>query len=56
MEKDHCAICHRPLYQSKDDAEHGSGYTNGRDWVCTECYDKFWQRPDFIAGSFSDIT
>ena len=54
--KDHYIICHWPLYESKDDAEHGTGYTTGRDWVCNECYDKFWQRPDFIAGSFSDIT
>lgn len=52
--KDHCAICRWELFESEDD--HGSGYTNGRDWLCNECYDKFWQRPDFIAGSFSDIT
>jgi hypothetical protein len=52
--KDHCVICRWELYESQD--EHGTGYTNGRDWVCNECYDKFWQRPDFIAGSFSDIT
>jgi Clp amino terminal domain, pathogenicity island component len=54
--QDHCVICHWKLYESKEDAEHGTGYTNGRDWVCSECYDKFWQRPDFIAGAFSDIT
>lgn len=54
--QDYCAICHWKLYESKDDAEHGTGYTNGRDLVCNECYDNFRQRPDFIAGSFSDIT
>jgi len=52
--KDHCAICQWELFESQDD--HGSGYTNGHDWVCSECYEKFWQRPDFIAGSYSDIT
>ena len=52
--KDHCAVCQWELFESKDD--HGSGYTNGHDWVCLECYERFWQRPDFIAGSYSDIT
>jgi hypothetical protein len=52
--KDLCAICRWELFESPDDR--GTGYTNGRDWLCTECYDKFWARPDFIAGSFGDIT
>lgn len=52
--KDYCAICQWELFESQD--EHGSGYTDGREWVCNECYEKFWQRPDFIAGSYSDIT
>jgi hypothetical protein len=52
--KDHCAICRWELFEATDD--HGVGYTNGRDWVCTECYDKFWDRPDFISGSYSEIT
>jgi hypothetical protein len=52
--KDRCAICGWELFESQDD--HGKGYTNGRDWVCNECYDKFWQRADFLAGSYSDIT
>ncbi len=56
--RDHCRICHWELFESKNeaDADHGTGWTNGRDWVCTECYDKFWDRPDFIAGSFGDMT
>ena len=54
--KDPCAVCHWELFESQDDAEHGTGYTNGREWLCTECYEKFWERPDFIAGSYSDIT
>ena len=52
--KDRCTICSWELFESQDD--HGTGYTNGRDWVCLECFDRFWQRPDFISGSYSDIT
>jgi hypothetical protein len=54
--KDRCAVCHWDLFESKEDAAHGTAYTNGRDWLCRECYDKFWQRPDFISGSYSEIT
>jgi hypothetical protein len=54
--KDHCGICWWELFESKDDATHGEGYTNGRDWICTECYERFWSRPDFISGSYSEIT
>ena len=54
--KDHCAICLWELFESLDDADHATGYTNGRDWVCTECYAKFWERPDFFSSSYSDIT
>lgn len=52
--RDHCAVCRWELFESEDD--HGTGYTNGRDWVCIECYEKFWKRPDFIGGSYSDLT
>lgn len=52
----YCCICRWELFETKEDAEHGTGYTNGRDWVCNECYEKFWQRPDFFASSFSEIT
>jgi hypothetical protein len=54
--KDHCGICQWELFESKEDAQHGVGYTNGRDWICTECYEKFWSRPDFISGSYSELT
>ena len=54
--KDGCAICQWELFESKDDSDHASGYTNGHDWVCNECYDKFWQRREFIGGSYSEIT
>ena len=54
--KDHCVICRWELFESQSDVDHGIGYTNGHDWVCQECYTKFWQRPDFFASSYSDIT
>jgi|GEM_PF-1065160 len=53
--KDFCAICRWELLESKDDAEHGTGYTNGRDWVCLECYAKFFER-DYFQSSYRDIT
>jgi hypothetical protein len=52
--KDYCAICRWELFAAPDD--HGTGYTNGRDWICMECYERFWDRPDFISGSYSEIT
>ena len=38
--EDHCAICWWKLCES-DSPEHGEGYTNGQDWLCTECYERF---------------
>lgn len=52
--KDHCAVCGWELFESDD--HHGIGYTNGQQWVCLECYDKFWERPDFASGAYSDLT
>jgi len=52
--KDYCAVCGWELFESED--HYGTGYTNGRDWLCLECYDRFWDRPNFISGSYSDIT
>jgi ClpA/ClpB-like protein len=56
--KDHCFICRWELFESQneDTVSHGIGYTNGRDWLCTECYTKFLERPDFFSSSYSDIT
>lgn len=56
--KDHCFICRWELFESQNaaDADHGTGYTNGHDWLCMECYTKFWERPDFFASAYSDIT
>jgi hypothetical protein len=56
--KDHCFICRWELFESQaeNDVEHAIGYTNGHLWLCTECYTKFWERPDFFASPYSDIT
>jgi hypothetical protein len=54
--KDHCAVCRWELFESKDDPEYGTGYTNGRDWLCMECYEKFWKQPDFFSSAYSEIT
>jgi hypothetical protein len=54
--KDHCGICRWELFESDDEPEHGIGYTNGRDWVCTECYEKFLNGPDFFATVHPEIT
>jgi hypothetical protein len=48
--KDHCFICRWELFESQNDADHGTGYTNGHDWMCAECYAKFWEHPDFFSS------
>ena len=35
-----CRICHWNFAES-DKPELGVGYTNGRDWLCSECYERF---------------
>ena len=54
--KDYCTLCRWELFASKDAPDHATGYTNGRDWLCTECYDKFIARPDFFSSNYPDIT
>ncbi|HEY6337140.1 MAG TPA: Clp protease N-terminal domain-containing protein [Candidatus Sulfotelmatobacter sp.] len=54
--KEHCAVCDWKLFESKEDAERGTGYSKGRDWLCNECYAKFWKRADFFSSSYSEIT
>jgi Clp amino terminal domain, pathogenicity island component len=54
--KDYCAICRWELFESEDQPEHGTGYTNGRDWVCTECYEKFLKGPDYFSTAHPEIT
>ena len=51
--KDHCFLCGWELFESGD--EHGTGYTNGRNWLCTECYERFLLR-DFFSPSHPEIT
>jgi hypothetical protein len=54
--KDHCIVCRWDLFQSKDAPDHSSGYTNGRDWLCTECYEKFIARNDFFSSNYPELT
>jgi len=53
--KDTCAVC---LWVLSDQMgpEHATGYTNGRDWICEECYEKFWARADSFSGGFEALT
>ena len=51
--KDHCFLCSWALFDSDD--EHGTGYTNGRIWLCIECCERFILK-DYFASSHSDIT
>jgi Clp amino terminal domain, pathogenicity island component len=53
--KDHCAVCRWELFESKDDPAHGTAYTNGIIWLCTECYEKFWRLPNFFDSEYSEI-
>jgi Clp amino terminal domain, pathogenicity island component len=53
--KDDCLICGWELFCSENDPEHGIGCTNGRNWLCTECYEKFFAR-DFFASANPEIT
>ena len=34
-----CRICHWQLVETED-PERGTGYSNGREWLCSECYEK----------------
>src|SRR6266704_4912505 len=52
--KDYCAICRWELFESED-ASHGTGFTNGRDWVCTDCHQRFMSG-NFFGSPYSDIT
>jgi hypothetical protein len=51
--KDHCFVCGWELFESDD--EHGTGYSNGRNWLGMECCERFVQR-DFFAPSHPEIT
>jgi ATP-dependent Clp protease ATP-binding subunit ClpA len=54
--KEYCGVCRWELFESIDDPVHGIGYTNGRDWLCSECYEKFLAERDFFSSSNPEIT
>ncbi|MFY0677728.1 MAG: hypothetical protein JXR18_10615 [Neptuniibacter sp.] len=39
-EHEHCQICWWKIFVSEKQ-EVGTGYSNGKIWVCTECYEQF---------------
>ncbi|MGB0281826.1 MAG: hypothetical protein ACPGAE_06585 [Neptuniibacter sp.] len=39
-EHEHCQVCWWKIRES-DNPEIGVGYTNGNQWLCTECYSQF---------------
>jgi hypothetical protein len=45
---DACTICNWRLHVAPE-PENSTGYTNGRVWVCVECYEKFLLGPDYFA-------
>lgn len=53
--KDHCLICRWDLFECAE-PEHGVGYTNGREWLCSECYEKFVQGPGFSPAINVDLS
>jgi hypothetical protein len=52
---DLCAVCRWKLSESND-ADRGVGYTNGRDWLCIECYDKFFSGSGPAGAAYADTT
>ena len=52
--KDYCAACRWELFET-DDVTHGTGYTNGKDWICQECHGRFIAG-DYFESAYSDIT
>ena len=51
--KDYCFLCRWELSESND--EHGTGYTNGRLWLCIECCERFILM-DYFASSHPEMT
>lgn len=54
--KEYCTVCRWELFESIDDPSHGIGYTNGRDWLCTECYEKFLSEGDFFSSPYPEMS
>ncbi|UCE99775.1 MAG: hypothetical protein JSV82_01540 [Planctomycetota bacterium] len=42
---DNCRICFWKICES-DDPQTSMAYTNGQDWLCSECYERFIKIPD----------
>ena len=45
-----CSICHWEL-NADGGPEHAEGYTNGREWLCIECYEKFMEPVDRVNSA-----
>ena len=43
--REFCSVCHWEL-NTDGGPEHAAGYTNGREWLCIECYEKFLEPSD----------
>ena len=54
--KDYCVICRWELWESNEEVARGTGYTNGREWVCIECYEKFVGNPNFFSTAYPEMT
>ena len=52
--KDYCAICSWEMFESSDPS-HSVAFTNGRDWICPDCHQKFIVR-NFFGSPYSDLT
>jgi Clp amino terminal domain, pathogenicity island component len=52
--KDYCAVCQWELLES-DDVLHGTAYTNGKEWVCEECYNRFIAG-DYFGSAYGEMT
>ncbi len=52
---DNCIVCGWRLFESTI-LSHGTAYSNGRDWLCTECYEKFFVGSKLGPPPLPDIT
>ncbi|MGA3105263.1 MAG: Clp protease N-terminal domain-containing protein [Terriglobales bacterium] len=53
---DQCFVCEWTLFESEERPDRDIGYTNGRDWVCAECYEKFLSGLDYFGSAHSEMT
>jgi hypothetical protein len=52
---DNCVVCRWRLFESSI-LSHGTGYTNGRVWLCTECCERFFIGSELGPPPHPDIT